>query len=178
MRLKAISVFDFNLNSQKSPNKIINDYQQRYKTICKILDANPAILELVHKDFQKLSQGHSSTGRQADFTSENLFRALLVMQSEGFDYRETSIRICESNTLQSFCRLNKKATIDYTLLSKAFKAIQAETWASINHFLALQAATDKNITLNHIRTDTTVTECNIHWPTDSSLLWDVYRVIS
>jgi IS5 family transposase len=28
-----------------------------------------------------------------------------------------------------------------------------------------------------VRADTTVTETNIHWPTDSSLLWDTYRVI-
>ncbi|MDR3196448.1 MAG: hypothetical protein LBU34_01150, partial [Planctomycetaceae bacterium] len=29
-----------------------------------------------------------------------------------------------------------------------------------------------------IRSDTTVTESNIHYPTDSNLLWDVYRTIS
>jgi IS5 family transposase len=29
-----------------------------------------------------------------------------------------------------------------------------------------------------IRADTTVVECNIHWPTDSSLLWDAWRVAS
>ena len=27
-----------------------------------------------------------------------------------------------------------------------------------------------------IRTDTTVVETNIHWPTDASLLWDTWRV--
>ncbi len=44
------------------------------------------------------------------------------------------------------------------------------------HVLGLDAARKQAITLNHVRADTTVTECNIHWPTDSSLLWDVYRV--
>jgi IS5 family transposase len=29
-----------------------------------------------------------------------------------------------------------------------------------------------------VRTDPTVVESNIHWPTDSSLLWDVWRVVS
>jgi IS5 family transposase len=33
-----------------------------------------------------------------------------------------------------------------------------------------------NIDIDHIRTDTTVTESNIHYPTDVSLLWDCYRV--
>ena len=46
----------------------------------------------------------------------------------------------------------------------------------MNHILALGALEEESITVDHVRTDTTVTECNIHWPTDSSLLWDVYRV--
>ncbi len=28
-----------------------------------------------------------------------------------------------------------------------------------------------------LRLDTTAVETNIHWPTDSSLLWDAYRVL-
>jgi len=49
--------------------------------------------------------------RTPDFTSEHLFRALLVMHLEAIDYRETTIRIAESETLQNFCRLVKKETI-------------------------------------------------------------------
>ena len=40
----------------------------------------------------------------------------------------------------------------------------------------LGAVAEETISTEHVRTDTTVTECNIHWPTDSSLLWDTYRV--
>jgi IS5 family transposase len=98
------------------------------------------------------------------------------MQREGFDYRQASIRIAESETLQRFCRLLKKPTVDFTLLNKAFGAIQSETWERINHVLALDAFAEESISLDHVRTDATVTESNIHWPTDSSLLWDVYRV--
>jgi len=66
--------------------------------------------------------------------------------------------------------------MDFTLLNKAFGAIRPETWDHLNHALALNAITDGLVTIEHVRTDTTVTECNIHWPTDSSLLLDVYRV--
>jgi len=45
-----------------------------------------------------------------------------------------------------------------------------------NHLLALEALSAETISVDHVRTDTTVTECNIHWPTDASLLWDIYRV--
>lgn len=176
MRVKAEAIFDFGWADEKADNQTVRDYRNEYKRISEILDRHPMILDLVHKDLEQLSQATSPQGRKPIFTSENLFRAILVMQREGFDYRQASVRIAESETLQWFCRLLKKPTIDFTLLSKAFGAIRPETWEQINHLLALDAVTEEAVTLDHVRTDTTVTECNIHWPTDSSLLWDVYRV--
>jgi len=175
MRIRAEAILEFG-DAGKQPNEIVREYRDEYKLLSEILDKQPKILELVHHDLQQLSNSTSPRGRKADFTSENLFRAILVMQREGLDYREASIRIAESETLQRFCRLLKKPTIDFSLLNKAFGAIQAETWEMINHLLALDALSEKTISVDHVRTDTTVTECNIHWPTDASLLWDVYRV--
>ena len=178
MRLKAEAIFEFGLDDDQRQNKIVREYRREYKVVGEILDGNPEILEVVHRDLARLSKATSRRGRKADFTSENLFRAILVMQREGLDYREASIRIAESETLQNFCRLIKKRSIDFTLLNKAYGAIRPETWEAINHVLALEAVKDEVISIEHLRTDTTVTECNIHWPTDSSLLWDAYRVIA
>jgi IS5 family transposase len=178
MRLKAEAVFEFSLDDDQRQNKIVREYRREYKVVGEILDRHPEILEMVHRDLAKLSKATSRRGRKADFTSENLFRAILVMQREGLDYREASVRIAESETLQNFCRLIKKRSMDFTLLNKAYGAIRPETWEAINHVLALGAVADEVISIEHLRTDTTVTECNIHWPTDSSLLWDTYRVIA
>ena len=178
MRLEAEVILNFGVCDDQQPNKIVRDYRQEYKAIDEVLGQHPEILGMVHGDLAKLSRAGSRRGRKADFTSENLFRAILVMQREGFGYREASIRIAESETLQNFCRLIKKPTIDFTLLNKAFGAIQPETWEKMNHLLALGAVAEETISIEHLRTDTTVTECNIHWPTDSSLLWDTYRVIA
>jgi len=178
MRLKAEAVFEFGLDHDQRQNKIVREYRREYKVVGEILDGHPEILERVHRDLAKLSKATSRRGRKADFTSENLFRAILVMQREGLDYREASVRIAESETLQNFCRLIKKRSIDFTLLNKAYGAIQPETWEMINQMLGLGAVADEVISIEHLRTDTTVTECNIHWPTDSSLLWDTYRVIA
>ena len=175
MRLKAETILEFGATDEQT-NKIVRDYRDEYKTLSKILDNHPRILELVHRDLDELSSSTSRRGRKATFTTENLFRAIVVMQREGLDYRGVSIRIAESETLQCFCRLLKKATIDFTLLNKAFNAIQPETWEMINHILALEALSEQAISVDHVRTDSTVTECNIHWPNDASLLWDVYRV--
>ncbi len=178
MRLKAEAVFEFGLDEDQQQNKIVREYRREYKLIGEILDQHPKILEMVHHDLAKLSKATSSRGRRPDFTSENLFRAILVMQRESVDYREASIRIAESDTLQNFCRLIKKRSIDFTLLNKAYGVIRPETWEAINSQLGLAAVADETISIDHIRTDTTVTECNIHWPTDSSLLLDSYRVLA
>ena len=178
MRLKAEAILDFGTDDAQQQNKIVREYRRKYKVVGDILDGHPKILEMVHRDLAKLGKATSRRGRKADFTSENLFRAILVMQREGLDYREASVRIAESETLQRFCRLLRKPTIDFTLLNKAFGALRPETWEMMNHILALGALAEESITVEHVRTDTTVTECNIHWPTDSSLLWDTYRVIA
>jgi len=178
MRLKAEAIFEFRADGNQRPNKVVREYRDKYKALSQILDEHPEILDMAHRDLAKLSQTTSRRGRNADFTSENLFRGILVMQQEGRDYREASIRIAESETLQNFCRLMKKPSIDYTLLNKAFGAIQPETWEKMNQMLGLKAVADEVISIDHVRTDTTVTECNIHWPTDASLLWDTYRVIA
>ncbi len=178
MRLKAEAIFEFTVDGDHKQNKIVREYRREYKLVGDILDRHPEILELVHRDLAKLSKATSTRGRRPSFTSENLFRAVLVMQHEGLDYREASIRIAESDTLQNFCRLIKKRSIDFTLLNKAYCAIRPETWETINHLLGVGAVAGETISIDHLRTDTTVTECNIHWPTDSSLLLDTYRVIA
>jgi IS5 family transposase len=178
MRLKAEAVFEFALDDDQPQNKIVREYRREYKLVGEMLDQHPEILAMVHRDLAKLGKTTSRRGRTADFTSENLFRAILVMQREGLDYREASVRIAESETLQNFCRLIKKRSIDFTLLNKAYGVIRPETWEAINHLLALKAVANESISIDHLRTDTTVTECNIHWPTDSSLLWDAYRVLA
>ncbi len=178
MRNKAEAVFEFGPDDDQNQNKIVREYRREYKVVGEILDKHPEILDMAHRDLAKLDKAISRRGRKATFTSENLLRAILVMQREGLDYREASVRIAESETLQDFCRLRRKRTIDFTLLNKAFGAIRPETWEMMNHVLALRSADEGAISLEHIRTDTTVTECNIHWPTDSSLLCDTYRVIA
>ena len=146
MRLKAEAILDFGTDDAQQQNKIVREYRDEYKAISDILNDHPKILETVHRDLQQLSKATSRRGRKAVFTSENLLRAIVVMQREGLDYREASVRIAESETLQRFCRLLRKPTIDFTLLNKAFGALRPETWEMMNHILALGALAEESIT--------------------------------
>jgi IS5 family transposase len=68
--------------------------------------------------------------------------------------------------------------MDYTTLCKLKNAIRPETWKEVNRLLARSAVEGGQIGGEELRMDTTLVETNIHWPTDSSLLWDTYRILS
>jgi len=179
MRRKKEVVLGFEWNNDRLP-KIVRENREKYKRISRILDENPDILDLVHEDLKKLSEGKETNeiGRKGDFTSETILRALVVHAIEGESLRETVIRIGESDFLQDFLRTRKKAVMDYSFLDKCFKVIRPETWKRINETLVREAVTNEKIDPSVIRTDTTAVETNIHWPTDASLLWDTYRVVA
>jgi IS5 family transposase len=178
MRKIVARIFSFFWKSEDDQElSIVSDYHDHYTRIDDLLQSMPEVLKLVHADLAKLSQA-SEREREADFTTDNLLRALIVKEIEGWNYRETTIRLNDSEFFQNFCRLFKKKTIDFTLLNNAYNAIQPETWETINRLFGIRMKHEGKIDIDHIRTDTTVTESNIHYPTDVSLLWDVYRVMA
>jgi IS5 family transposase len=176
MRQKRETVLTFEGDDRELP-KVVRDYRAKYKALSQVLDGHPEVLDAVHEDLKALSTSNRK-GRKGDYTSENILRALLVMAVEGLDYRETVVRIGGDVFLQEFCRLRKKAVMDFGFLDKCHLAIRPETWRKINQLLGRKAVENKLIDPDVIRTDTTVIEANIHYPTDASLLWDVWRVAS
>ena len=68
--------------------------------------------------------------------------------------------------------------MDFTTLCKLKNCISPKTWKKVNEALAQYAVEESLIEGDQLRLDTTAVETNIHWPTDSSLLWDTYRVLA
>jgi IS5 family transposase len=174
MRRKKEAVLCFASNDEGLP-KVVRDYRARYRAISQVLDNNREILDAVHQDLKQLSQGDRK-GRKGDFTSENILRALVVQHLEGLPLREAVIRIGSDPFLQDFLRMRKKAVMDFTFLDKCFLAIRPETWKRVNELLGRYAGGQGAVNPKVIRADTTVVESNIHYPTDSSLLWDTWHV--
>ncbi|MGB6849766.1 MAG: hypothetical protein WBG05_16330 [Thermoanaerobaculia bacterium] len=179
MRLKRDSVlcFEWSRASHQCEPKIVREYREKYKRISDILDDNPGILDLADRDLNSLSRG-GSKGRQATYTSENLLRATLVHTIQGESLRGTIVRISDSGFLQDFLRLGNRPVMDYSFLDRALKAIGPETWKRMNEALAGYAIEKDRIDPSAIRTDTTVVETTIHYPTDAWLLWDSWRVLA
>jgi len=163
--------------SSKSRLKVVNEYREKYGLLSQLLDDNPQLVSLVHRDLVKmLSQ--SKAGRKSGYTSEQILRSLIVMFVEYDSYRQVVVRIENSEFLRHFVGLGIQSMMDFSFLDKAFCVLSDKTWEAMNRVLAQYAKAQEKISPEKLRLDTTVYETNIHYPTDSSLLWDSFRTLA
>jgi len=145
--------------------------------VSRILDRNPIINEMAFNDLT-LNVNNTDTGA-CGMTAEQVVRAAVIKQTEGYSYQGLAFHIIDSTTYRRFCRIgiNDKG-FGKSALCNNIKALSPETWESINRVLTGEAK-DKGIEKGReVRTDCTVVSSHIHDPTDSSLLWDSVRVLT
>ena len=172
--------FDF----EPSHLKVTNAYYAKYEEISTLLDAHPQIVDLVHHDLKDSLQALNDQG-QADkggstfkYTSDTVLRVLLCQVIEGLSLRGVVVRIDDSHFLRRFVRIYSGPMLDFTTLCNLKNAISGARWKQVNETLARGAIEKNLISGEALRLDTTAVETHIHWPTDSSLLWDTYRVLA
>jgi IS5 family transposase len=179
LRSKINNQSEFNF--QPSNLKITNDYYAKYQAISLILDEHPEIVEAVHRDLAKPLKDTSvrdGRGAKFKFTSDTILRIVVCQIIEGASLREIIIHVDDSNFLRQFTRIHNGPMIDFTAYCKLRNAVRPKTWKKVNDLLAASARQQGLIDGEKLRIDTTAVETNIHWPTDSSLLWDTYRVLA
>ena len=178
MRMKRNNQLE--LDFQPSNLKVTNEYYERYERISAILDSRPEIVGLIHKDLKKIlkSTKRNGPGRKCAVASETVLRIIICQSIENESYRRIVVRIDDSYFLRRFVRIYNGGRIDYTTLCTLKNAIRPETWKRVNDLLTETAVNEELISGDRLRIDTTAVETHIHWPTDSSLLWDTYRVLS
>lgn len=158
----------------KSTLQVVNEYREKYESIEKLLEDTPELISRIHQDLATILS-RSKSGRKSQYTSEQILRSFIVMFLEGKDFRKTVIEIENSEFLRGFVGLGIKSMMDYTFLNRAFNAVSDTTWQILNSILAQHAQQQQKISPEKVRLDSTVYETNIHYPTDSSLLWDSFR---
>ncbi|MCH7884551.1 MAG: ISNCY family transposase [Planctomycetes bacterium] len=169
------------LNFQPSNLEITNQYYRKYDAISSILDDNPGIVDAIHRELvQALEEAavEDRHGAKFKYTSDTILRIVLCQIIEGCSLREIVIRIDDSNFLRSFVSICNGPMIDFTTFCRLKNLIGPETWKQVNELLARAAVKGGLIDGEQLRLDTTAVETNIHWPTDSSLLWDTYRTLA
>jgi IS5 family transposase len=163
--------------SCESTLKVVSEYRKKYNLLSRLLDNNPRLVCLVHHDLAKMLS-RSNKGRKSIYTSEQILRCLIVQFVEQHSFRDVVVLIENSEFLRNFVRLGVNHMMDYSFLNKAYGIIGEKTWQAINYAVAQYAAQQGKISYKKLRMDTTVYETNIHYPTDSSLLWDSFRTLA
>jgi IS5 family transposase len=152
-----------------------NPIAKELGAISKILDAQPRVLDLVHRDILGIKR--SDTGRPG-MTAEQALRSAILKQYRSLTYEELAFHLEDSLSFRAFARLTVNQFPSRSVLQENIKAISASTWEAIQ-WLLIEYAADQEIEKGRkIRIDSTAVESNIHHPTDSSLLQDGVRIMT
>jgi len=142
-----------------------------------ILSANPRMARLVAQDLVR-GVSHPHTGA-AGLSGDQVLRLLLVKQMNGFSYEELAFHLADSVTYRSFCGFGAlEPTPRRSAMAENIKKVRPETLEKIHRRLvryAVQLGVEKG---RRVRIDATVTETNVHAPSDSTLLCDGVRVLT
>jgi transposase, IS5 family len=109
---------------------------------------------------------------------EVILRLLVVKHLYRWSYQHTEQWVGDSLVLRQFCRVYTEALPDDTTLIRWANLIQPATLHSLLDHVADLARHLKVTRARKLRIDGTVVESNIHYPTDSSLVYDGVRVLS
>lgn len=160
-----------------NPANVNHPHAKLLEDISQLLEGNPTITDMV---FQDLTKGRilKRTGAEG-MTAEQVLRAAVVKQLEGFSYDALAFHLVDSTCYRTFCRIPfSHKGFKKSSLCKNIKTISDETWEAINRILIANAENEGIEKGREARIDCTVVASNIHAPTDSSLLYDGVRVLS
>jgi IS5 family transposase len=142
----------------------------------KLLEAD-ALFQGVKEDLARRCPRTLTAGRHST-PVEVILRMVAVKHMYNWSYEETETFVGDSIGLRQFCRVYWNRVPDDTTLIRAANLIQPETLHELlDHVVEL--ARQRKVTRGRkLRSDGTVVESPIHYPTDSSLLVDGVRVLS
>ncbi len=143
----------------------------------RILDEHPQFLDMVLADLPR-GRKNPRTGRPG-LTAEQVLRVLVLKQMHGFSYDELAFHLGDSVSFREFCRIDPyEVAPRRSALQANVKRVRATTLEEINQVLVMHARAMRVEEGWKVRIDCTVTEANIHEPTDGQLLLDVVRVLT
>jgi len=159
------------------PAPLGHDHVRELAAMRAILDAHPEFARWVQADL--LAGGVAADRGRKGMSGEQVLRALVIKQSNGFSYDDLAFHLADSQSYQAFCLIGitEKAPKRSTL-QRNLKAVRAETLERINRAIVAYAQAQRIEDGQRLRADSTVIEAAIHEPTDSRLLVDCVRVLT
>jgi len=161
---RQINLFEQFANPQLS-------ISEDYRIIDQILEDEEIITELA-KDFPDALTGRNRT------PVEQTLRFLVLKHQRGLDYRSLERTLQVNLEDRWFCKISGQNIPCFKTLQNQISQISEGTIKAINDRVMAEARKLKLTKGKKMRVDSTVTEANIHYPTDSSLIVDGIRKIT
>ncbi len=140
-----------------------------------ILNENPRLYEIIAPDIMGLNKS-SKEGRQDSPTVEQVVRAALYKELKRLDYRELEYAQEDSRICGAFIKLGGRSPFSFEVFHKYISRIRGESlralMVEINRVMMREERIEDGKSL---RTDSTVVETDIHYPTNNSLIWDCIK---
>src|ERR1700720_4871204 len=111
-------------------------------------------------------------------TPNQVLRSLVLMRVKNWDYRELRERIADGLTLRQFTDFYCAPVPKHDAFQRGIIRLTPRTLKAVNDLVARAAVKLGLEDGAKLRVDTTVGQPDIPHPTDSTLLWDVVRVLT
>ena len=165
------SLFYVNLGKQAS---LIKD--DLLESVDTLLD-DTEMIELVHQSLTQRYPLSNQTGRTG-IAPDRLLRSCVLKHIKGSSFRDLEREVCSNLLYHRFTRFDDAPVPNFSTFSRNLALLSLEVTEKI-HARVVGIAHEEGVARGRkLRTDTTVVETNIHYPTDSSLIGDGIRVIT
>jgi IS5 family transposase len=138
---------------------------------------DPELVELVRHCLATRCLNSTRTGRTG-IAPDRLLRCCVLKHLKGWSFRNLERELRSNLLYRRFTHYDAEATPDFSTFSRLFALLGPSVTEKI-HQRVVQVAREQGVAQGRkLKTDSTVVESNIHYPTDSSLLGDSIRVFS
>ena len=159
------------------PPLVDHPHARELARVSEILDKLPVAAELVAQDLVKGTKA-TKAGR-AGMSGEQVLRAGMLKQMHCWSYDDLAFHLSDSPTFRTFCRIGMmQSAPKRSALAENIKRVKPETFERVNQLVIGRAKREGVENGKKVRVDSTVIDSNIHHPLDSSLLYDVVRVLT
>ena len=138
---------------------------------------DPALVDLVRQCQAARHPLSRRTGRDA-IAPDRLLRCCVMKHLKGWSFRDLERELRSNLVYRRFTHFDAEATPHFTTFSRSFALLSPAVTETIHQRVVALACEQGVARGKKLRTDTTVVESNVHYPTDSSLLGDGIRVLS
>ncbi len=130
------------------------------------------------RDAQASRCPRSRTMGRRTVAPDRLLRCCALKHVKNWSFRQLERELRGSLVYRRFTHFDQDPIPDYSTLSRNFAMLGPATTQQIHARVVKRALEERVAAGLKLRTDTTVVESNVHYPTDSTLLQDGIRVLT